>query len=108
MKNTLEKIKNKEYNLDIVNIYGICENNNPYGHIEEFMKLSTKEKCEAHRVISSQAILSYSEGLIYDVVIDVNGNLYYFEIFSDSSYRVTDVKKSKESIKEVANETNTN
>lgn len=112
MQKVLEKTPSIEYNLDRnnVNIYEIRERDysNPYGHIKEFMKLDYKTRFNAHRVVSNKVVLAYSDGLIYDVAIDVNGNLYYFEIFSDSSYRITNIEKSKENIKEVANETNIN
>ena len=105
MKNTLEKLKNKEYNLGIVNIYEIRERDygNPYGHIKEFIKLSAKEKYEAHRVISPIAIELAGIEDIYSIN-DINGNTYIFDIFEDGDYRVIDMFIEKKRIKEVSNE----
>ena len=86
----------------------ISESANPYGHVKKFNRLSKDIRMAAHRVISKVALELYGESKIYGSAIDVNGNLYDFEIFSDMTYRVIDVKKYKDNIKEVAHETNPN
>lgn len=102
----IEKLKNIEYNLNIleVNNFAISEPGNPYGHVREFKRLKNDIKYEAHRVISKRALELFSIGKIYGSTIDINGNIYLFEIFSDTTYRIVNIEKNKENIEEVANE----
>ena len=102
----IEKVKNIEYNLNIlkVNNFLISESGNIYGHVKEFNKLKKDIKYEAHRVISKKALELCSKGKIFGSAIDVNGNIYLFEIFSDTAYRIVNVEIFKEIVEEVLNE----
>ena len=103
MQKNIEKSKVKEYNLSIqlVNNYMVCERDYTYGHIKEFIRLRKGVKKEAHRVISTKALLLFSYNINLGAVYDISGNLYYFEVFSDGNYRVCEVQKYKDISREV-------
>lgn len=82
--------------------------NNPYGHIKDFVNLSEETQADAHKVISPLAAELNSKGKQFGTTTDVNGNTYDFEVFGDSTYRVINVEKLKDSVKEVASERNPN
>ena len=96
----LIKCYNTNENVDVN--YEVCEYGNPYGHIKEFNKLNDNVKKDAHRVISTKALKLYSKNKIYGSVVDINGNTYDFDIFTDGSYRVTGVEKIKNNIEVIA------
>lgn len=106
MLKDIEKVKNIEYNLNIlkVNNFLISESGNIYGHVKEFNKLKKDIKYEAHRVISKIVLELYSKGKIYGSAIDINGNTYDFEIFNDITYRIIRIEKFNNDIEEVLNE----
>ena len=106
MQKDIEKRKVKEYNLSIqyVNNYMVCERDYTYGHVKEFIRLRKNIKKEAHRVISNKVLLLNSYKKSFGSEIDINGNTYDFEIFSDGDYRVVNVEKYKDEIEEVSNE----
>ena len=82
--------------------------NNPYGHINDFVNLSEETQGDAHKVISPLAAELNSKGKQFGTTTDVNGNTYDFEVFGDSTYRVTNVEKLKDCVKEVASDRNPN
>lgn len=99
-------IENKQlynYNKSIqyVNDFCVSEKDYTYGHIKEFIRLRKEIKKEAHRVISSKALLLCSYNINFGTVYDINGNVYYFEVFSDGNYRISGLKKYKNVFKEV-------
>ena len=77
---------------------------NKYGHIKEFIKLSQKQKEEAYRVISPLAMKFAGIEESYSA-IDINGNVYDFEIFLDANFRIINVEKYSDNSKEVSYET---
>lgn len=95
----------KDYNNIILDVNKniIQESSNPYGHVKEFNKLKKSIKYEAHRVISPLAVRLADIEDTYSVT-DINGNTYIFDIFEDGYYRVSEVIKFKNYIKEVAYE----
>ena len=105
IKTIAERIINN-YNkvIQYVNFYNIKEDDNFYGHVKEFIKLPRSVKADAHRVISTKALILYSNSIFQGSTVDINGNIYDFEIFSDGNYRISEVKKHKKISKEVANE----
>ena len=105
MLNTIEKDTIKNYNniIQIVNNFLIAESSNIYGHCKEFIRLPKNIKHDAHRVISQLAVLLYSKEDIYSVN-DINGITYKFDIFEDGNYRVIEVRKFKDKVKEDINE----
>ena len=90
--------------IQLVNNFTISESDYIYGHVKEFIRLSKKLKKEAHRVISRKALLLCSKNKIYGSELDINGNRYDFEVFSDGNYRVIEVNKYKDISEEVSNE----
>ena len=105
MLKDIEKVKNIEYNLNIlkVNNFAIAEPGNIYGHSSSFMKLKSEIRSDAHRVISPLALRLVGIEDTYSVT-DINGNTYKFDIFEDGNYRVFDIEKFKDIIKEDLNE----
>ena len=100
------KNKLKDYN-DIkskVNLYEISELNNPYGHSKEFTRLNKKIRYDAHRVISKKALILNSYNIAIGAATDINGNIYYFDVFEDGYYRIFRIDNYKEANKEVINE----
>jgi len=94
MKKGIPKKEDESYTYNkLVNLYLISEKDNPYGHVKEFMNLSKNKRYEAHRVISSKALDLYSKNICLGAIVDINGNIYYFEIFEGANYRVINVDK---------------
>lgn len=94
-----------DYNeiIQLVNNFFISESSNIYGHTKEFMKLKKVTRYEAHRVISPIALRLVGIEDAYSVT-DINGNTYKFDIFEDGNYRVFELEKFKDIIKEDLNE----
>ena len=103
----------KEYNDiillkdNIINEPSIKYRVNKYGHINEFDKLLKIQKQEAYRVISPLAIKFAGIEESYSA-IDINGNIYDFEIFLDGNFRITNIEKYTDNSKEVSYETKIN
>ena len=105
--NCIFKIEDLDYNGFKENSYQVCEPSNPYGHVKEFTRLSKKTKYDAHRVISPLAVRLAGTEEIY-TVSDINGNTYKFDIFEEGNYRVNEVIKLKNYVREVMHETSIN
>ena len=101
--NYIFKTEDLDYNEFKENSYQVCESDNPYGHVKEFIRLNKNRKYEAHRVISPLALRLDGIEDIYSVN-DINGNTYKFDIFEDGNYRVIEVIELKENIEEVTND----
>lgn len=103
MLNDIEISNENAYNksIQIVNIYNIAEKDYLYGHDKKFIRLRKEIKKEAHRVISNKALLLCSYSIKFGTAYDINGNLYYFDVFNDGGYRVDEVQKYKDISKEV-------
>lgn len=103
----------KEYNDiillkdNIINEPSIKYKANKYGHVREFDKLLKNQKQEAYRVISPLAIKFAGIEESYSA-IDINGNVYDFEIFLDGNFRITNIEKYSDNSKEVSYETKIN
>lgn len=102
MLKCIENLEMINYNIVIldVNNFEVSESDNPYGHVREFNRLDKDTKKNAYRVISMIALELYGKGKIYGSAIDVSANTYDFEIFSDATYRVIEVKKYNENVRE--------
>lgn len=82
--------------------------NNPYKHINDFVKLSQKIQSDAHNAISPIAAELSSKGTLYGSSIDANGNTYDFEIFNDTTYRIISVELLNKNVEEAVNEADSN
>jgi len=110
VKKRFEKAYNMSYNTKnkkASSRYATVDNN-PYGHVEDFVMMSQKQQAEAHRVISPKASELATLGEEYGSATDINGNTYYFDVLEDGNYRVDRVSKHRDIVEEVANETDTN
>lgn len=105
MKYNIENYCNLNYNksIQIVNRFLISEKDYLYGHDKRFIRLRKDIKKEAHRVISPLALKYFGLEEVYSAT-DINGNTYRFDIFEDGNYRVSDIVKLKDYIKEVTYE----
>lgn len=103
----------KEYNDiillkdNIINEPSIKYRVNKYGHAKEFIKLSNEQKEEMHMVVSPLACKLIGIEESYSA-IDINGNVYDFEIFLDGNFRITNIEKYSDNSKEVSYETKIN
>lgn len=106
LKDIVKKIIT-DYNeiIQLVNNFSISESSNIYGHTKEFMKLKKVTRYEAHRVISPIALRLAGIEDAYSVT-DINGNTYKFDIFEDGNYRVIEVERFSNIIKEDLDERN--
>ena len=106
MLKDIAKRKVKDYNevIQYVNNFYISEKDYLYGHNKKFIRLRKEIKKEAHRVISFEALQAYSDKMEVSSAIDINGNIYYFDVFSDGYYRVSDMEKYKDLNMEVIDE----
>ena len=98
------KIINKDYNYINEDNFIIAESGNPYGHVKEFNRLDNSTKRDAHRVISNKALSLFINNISFGAATDINGNIYYFDVFEDGYYRVVKVNRYNNDIKEVTNE----
>ena len=108
MNYIIEKYKETNYNKSIqaVNNYIVSEKDYLYGHDKRFIRLRKDIKKEAHKVISYEALRAYSDKMEVSSAVDINGNIYYFDVFEDGYYRVSGIEKYKDLSMEVANERN--
>lgn len=102
--NYIFKTKDLSYNYFKDNSYQIYESGNPYGHVKEFIRLNKKIRYDAHRVISKKALILNLYNIEIGSATDINGNIYYFDVFEDGYYRIFRINNYKENIMEVANE----
>lgn len=105
--NCIFKSENLDYNEFKENSYQVCETGNPYGHVKEFIRLNKRIRHDAHRVISPLAVRLSGIEEIY-TASDINGNTYKFDIFEEGNYRINQVIKLKNYVREVMHETNIN
>ena len=100
--NSEYNITNKEAGTRLATV-----ENNPYGHVKDFVEMTKKEQEEIHEVVSRLAAKFVGIEESYSVR-DINGNKIIFDIFSDGNYRITEIEKTKNIIEEVVDERNPN
>lgn len=109
VKNRFETAFNMEYNnsTNEADTRLATVENNPYGHVKDFVEMTKKEQEEIHEVVSPLAAKFAGIEESYSVR-DINGNKIIFDIFSDGNYRITEIEKTKNIIEEVVDERNPN